>query len=105
VLGFQAGAQPPLPDEGVGEALGEGDLLGDELGEAEGEAPAEADADAEGVPPGGVPPYGFAITVSVRFCTPQPFAWVPGSHTSTVSFWIQVPMSIATQSPYPGMLK
>ena len=107
MFGFQAGAQPPPPDDGVGEAEGEGDLLGDELGEAEGDAPAEAlaDADADGVPLGGVPPYGFAITVSVLFCTPQPFAWVPGSHTSTVSFWIQVPMSIATQSPYPGMLK
>ena len=77
VFGFQAGAQLP-PDDSVGEAAGEGDLLGDELGEAEGdalaEALAEADAEAEGVPLGGVPPYGFAITVSVRFCTPQPFA-------------------------------
>jgi hypothetical protein len=57
------------------------------VGEAE---PVEAEADP-------VDPltYGSAITVIVRSCTPQPFAWEPGSHTSTVSFWIHVPMSAA----------
>jgi hypothetical protein len=74
VLGFQAGAQLPFPlDDGVGDAEAErdGDGVGDELGEAEGPADAEAEGLALGCVP---PPYGFAITVSVRFCTPQPFA-------------------------------
>ncbi len=75
---FHAAAVQP-PGVELGEELGE--LLGGELGELLG---------------GGVgPPNGLAMMVTVRCWTPQPSACVPGSQTSTVSFWIHVPMSAA----------
>jgi hypothetical protein len=104
VLAFQAGEQLP-PADGVGDAEAEADALGEVLGFVVGEAEGDALCDAEGLVLGVGPPNGFAITVIVRVCTPQPFAWSPGSQTSTVSFWIQVPMSMARQVPYPGTLK
>jgi hypothetical protein len=106
VLEFQAGEQDP-PEDGVGDAEGEEEAegLGEVLGLVVGEADGEALWDAEGPVLGPGPPNGFAMTVIVRSCTPQPLAWLPGSHTSTVSFWIQVPMSMARQVPYPGTVK
>ena len=84
--------------EGDVEAVAEADVeaMADADAEADVDAEVDADADADAVdvdPPD--PPYGSAITVTVRSCTPQLLAWLPGSHTSTVSFWIQVPMSAA----------
>jgi hypothetical protein len=77
-------------------ALADGDAGTD--GDADGEALALTLALALGFAlglEGVVDPYGLAMIVIVRDCTPQPFACDPGSHTSTVWFWIQVPMSPA----------
>jgi len=80
----------PLPELPVALALGLGLLLG--LGLGLGLLLALALGDVLVPEP---PPEGSAMIVTVRLCTPQPFACEPGNHTSTVSFWIQVPMSPA----------
>ena len=76
-----------LPEAGVLEGDGEGDAEGEAEWDGEGEG--EGEGEDDGVP---VEPlvYGSAMIVMVRSCTPQASAWVPGSQTSTVSFWIHV---------------